>query len=130
MGRNQTSAPSDWLAVAESDLRYAEAGFRASGLAAPTCFISQQVAEKALKAVLVARRGVVPRIHDLVKPLELCVDEEPSLTNIAEDTKYLTRFYNEARYPSHLREDLTKKDAVGALEASHRVVAAVTKVLQ
>src|SRR3972149_1106004 len=56
-----------WLRHAEEDLRAAEA-IVDSGVLAPrlACSLSQQAAEKALKAVLVRVQVRFPRTHDLL----------------------------------------------------------------
>lgn len=68
---------------------------------APTtvCFLSQQIAEKSLKAFLCYQGIEFPKIHQLDELLKLCerVDADfNSLIDIAED---LTPFYISTRYP-------------------------------
>ena len=60
-----------WLYFATEDLRTAELTLRA-GIYAQTCFHAQQCAEKALKALLIARTGQMPRrTHSIAELLHL-----------------------------------------------------------
>lgn len=55
-----------WLRFAEEDLRAAEAGAGEDGvLPRHVCWLSQQAAEKAVKAVLVFEQVAFPFSHDL-----------------------------------------------------------------
>lgn len=56
-----------WLQKAEEDLRVAEALPDDPLLTGGVAFHAQQCIEKALKAVLLARAGACPRVHDLVR---------------------------------------------------------------
>ena len=58
--------PKDWLRQAQDDWLYAEAGMK-SGFFAQCCFISQQSAEKALKAVLYAQGATLVLGHSIGK---------------------------------------------------------------
>ena len=58
----------DWLAQAKDDLRFAKTAER-EGFYAQTCFICQQIAEKALKSILLGRRARAVFTHSLY---ELC----------------------------------------------------------
>ncbi|WP_226951983.1 HEPN domain-containing protein [Pyrobaculum calidifontis] len=60
---------SDWLDDAEDDLAAAKELYRA-GRFAKACFLAQQAAEKALKALLIKRGGVYERTHSVVTLLE------------------------------------------------------------
>ena len=54
-----------WLQNARSDLSLAKVPKTRSIQYSHLCFHAQQAAEKAIKAVLLARRIVMPRTHDL-----------------------------------------------------------------
>ncbi|MEM1696896.1 MAG: HEPN domain-containing protein, partial [Desulfurococcaceae archaeon] len=56
----------NWLAEAQADLRYAEVSI-STGRFNWACFIAQQSAEKALRALVLHVLGEYPRGHDLVK---------------------------------------------------------------
>ncbi|MEM0241373.1 MAG: HEPN domain-containing protein [Candidatus Nezhaarchaeales archaeon] len=56
----------DWLAEAKADLKHAEMSISTGGYNW-ACFIAQQAAEKALKALVLHVLGEYPRGYDLVK---------------------------------------------------------------
>lgn len=94
-----------WLEQAESDLAFArlgaERGFHAQG-----CFMAQQAAEKALKAVLYGRGERVVIGHSVARLLEralaaagLDIDD-----TAADDAAVLDQYYVPTRYPNGLPE--------------------------
>jgi HEPN domain-containing protein len=61
-----------WLRLAQEDLAAARAILRSEGVAPRiACFLSQQAAEKALKAGLIAMNRQFPKIHGLTRLLAL-----------------------------------------------------------
>ena len=54
-----------WFVRAEDDLRFAKLGLDHQYYS-QVCFLAQQAAEKSLKALLIARKGAYPRLHNLV----------------------------------------------------------------
>ena len=78
--------PDAWIAMAREDLALAEAK-PARVSYRPLCFHAQQAAEKATKAVLIAKSVQFPYIHDIGRLLELArssgldVPPEPSRAN-------------------------------------------------
>lgn len=92
------------------------------------CFHSQQAAEKALKAVLVARGHAVPRSHDLVLLSDKVADLLPDLAAVIDALAVLNQFGVTPRYPSWLAEE-TRSDAVEALGTARLVVNSVLELL-
>ena len=90
-----------WLTQAESDLAFAELGLR-EGYYAQACFMCQQAAEKALKALhyLGGARFVVG--HSLVELLEPLRTRDPSLADLLEGARQLDQYYVPTRYPNSL----------------------------
>jgi HEPN domain-containing protein len=82
-----------WLAKADGDLRMARMALEAPDpLFDQACFHSQQAAEKALKALLVAVGIPVPKPHDPVHLVDLLVPSLPSLdTRRSADTAHVVR---------------------------------------
>src|SRR6266511_2671237 len=63
----------DWVEYAEEDLIMAKRALRRSKpLTTPSCFHSQQYAEKYLKAILISRDIEFPKTHDLLILDTLC----------------------------------------------------------
>jgi HEPN domain-containing protein len=92
--------PREWLRRARADLKVAELIARDPGLPTwPAGFHLQQAAEKALKAVLVARGRPAPRTHDLEQLAEAVELLEPSLSGWADRLLGLADFGVAQRYP-------------------------------
>jgi HEPN domain-containing protein len=115
----------DWLAQAEDDLRWAKATVK-EGFFAQACFICQQVAEKALKALAYARGA------DLVKGHSVrVIARELGLNSAVEAAaKVLDQFYITGRYPDAYPEGapfehITSKQAREALTLAKLVIAKV-----
>ena len=66
------------------------------------CFHAQQAVEKMLKAYLVQNGRPVPRTHDLVALLKLCLSSEAKVAACAEPCRFLTVFAVASRYPDDL----------------------------
>jgi HEPN domain-containing protein len=91
-----------WLRFAHEDLAAPQASLRYRGFVPrQACFLAQQAAEKALKAILVYLQVDFPKNHDLDAlrnriPREWSVAREPLRLQI------LTEWAVEARYPGDL----------------------------
>ena len=106
----------DWLTQAEDDLRFARCALR-DGFYSQCCFTCQQVAEKALKAILYKRGVQIILTHSLVKLVEeLRIDGR-----LRKAAGTLDQYYVSARYPDALPgaapcETFTKEQAREALK--------------
>ena len=95
-----------WLEQAQGDLEHAELS-HANGHDEWACFAAQQAAEKALKAVLIERRGRLVRGHDLFQLgqqaevpkglLERCLKLTPAYVG--------TRYADAPEYPAEERAE-------------------------
>ena len=82
-----------WMEMARDDLDSARVNFE-NGKYYVCAFLSQQVVEKALKAVLLKNTGIVIKIHDLVilgRKVDLSRD-------LLDKCELLSRVYIETRY--------------------------------
>lgn len=112
-----------WLLQAENDRDYARLGLR-EGFFAQVCFQSQQICEKALKAIhhgQLDKRVVFG--HSLVR-LAAELDLPPEL---AEELAVLDQYYIPTRYPNGLPgalpyEVYTRWQAQKALEVADRTI--------
>jgi HEPN domain-containing protein len=90
-----------WLAQAENDLLFAEHGLRL-GFFAQACFMAQQVAEKAAKAVHYARGARVVMGHSVDGLLEALEADLPDAATLRNGAKELDQHYVPTRYPNGL----------------------------
>lgn len=117
-----------WLHYATEDLTEAEAmAQRPEYVPRHACFLAQQGAEKALKAVLVFLQIDVPRSHNLNALRNLIPPDWP-LTQQYSDLTDLTEWAIEARYPGDW-PDPTAVQAEGAARQARAVYDAVQRDL-
>jgi len=96
-GEGQAEA---WIKRANDDERSIRAILEGErGAPSTACFLSQQMAEKYLKAFLVAHQQEFPKIHQLDRLVELCSQTDPACEQLRENTIALSDYYVDARYP-------------------------------
>ena len=103
-----------WLDKAEKDLLAAER--LAEGeppLPDQVGFFCQQAAEKYLKAFLLARGHVPPRIHDIETLLDLCEEVEADFSQLRPAAEILTDFAVTFRYPDEWSSEAKALEALG-----------------
>jgi HEPN domain-containing protein len=115
----------DWINQAIKDLKTAE-DIAKSGSFEWSCFVAQQAAEKAVKAVFQKLNAVAwgHSVLDLIKILSNKATVSEELVNCA---RTLDRYYIPARYPNSFEsgspyEYFTRKDAEDALVCSKRII--------
>ena len=89
-------------------------------------FHCEQIAEKYLKAFLVARKQSFPKIHPLDRLLQYCATIDPNFEEMKADAIALTDYYTDTRYPEDYAE-LTKDECEEAFEAALRIKEFVLK---
>ncbi len=105
-----------WMDRARKDLRAAERN-QEIGEFDVAAFLSQQAAEKALKALHLQRSGKFEKIHDLVRlGSQLRAPEE-----VLERCKRLDRAYVTTRYPD-VGEEATREEAEGLVRDAQEVL--------
>jgi HEPN domain-containing protein len=106
-------SPEDWIRRARSDLALARTPPEVGVLLEDLCFHAQQAAEKALKAVLIARSVPVPRTHGITRLLELMPDPD-ALPQAVREAAVLTDYAVVTRYPGAYEpvEDEEYREAV------------------
>lgn len=92
------SAPDKWLEFAMRDLDGTEVLFE-KGRYHLACYLSQQAAEKSLKAFLAARLPNVPKIHELDELCKRCIKIDDAFRTISKHCMDLNIFFNPVRYP-------------------------------
>ena len=121
-----------WMALAENDLAFARLGL-SHDFHSQVCFISQQAAEKALKAALIHHAGQYPRVHSIVDLVQRNSDIE-GFEELLEDARILDQYYIPTRYPDGVPGSLpgglpSEKHARQALDIAERVVSLSRSVL-
>lgn len=111
----------DWLRRAHSDLALARLPRPPGVLLEDLCYHSQQAAEKALKAVLIARSRTVPRTHSIPRLLEL-MPAQVAVPETVQEAAILTDYAVSARYPG-LLEPIEEDELERAISLAESVVA-------
>ncbi|OGX05726.1 MAG: hypothetical protein A3G87_06880 [Omnitrophica bacterium RIFCSPLOWO2_12_FULL_50_11] len=104
MPRNAEGYYLEWLKKAEEDALSIEAILKEKGAPSTGCFLSQQMAEKYLKGLLVFHEQSFPKVHDLLQLESLLLDPEPGVGKLHQDLNFLNRYYIETRYPGDYAE--------------------------
>ena len=112
----------DWLRRAKSNLVRARQPKPEEVLWEDLCFDTQQAAEKALKAVLVARRIPFRFVHDIAELLTLLENQGIILPEEIKASAGLTDYSVESRYPGPF-EPITEEEFEKALQIAEAVVA-------
>jgi HEPN domain-containing protein len=108
-----------WIRQAEDDLRAARL-LQEAGQSAQACFLSQQVGEKAIKALLAAEDRDL-RSHSLTALLRM-LDEDLAV-RWQRQARVLDKLYAPTRYPDALGDELPAdvfgpEDGAAALQAA------------
>jgi len=105
MKQNNTKNYLDWISKADEDeLNNLSSLRHRDGTPGLACFLSQQMAEKYLKALLVYYDKPFPKIHDLIELETLLLEKVSEINNLHSDLKILNRYYIETCYPGDYPE--------------------------
>lgn len=124
--KDSTGEAERWLRQAEHDLEFARMALR-EGFFSQACFIAQQAAEKALKALLYHRGERVVLGHSLMELLERLRDQVSWVDALREAAGILDQYYVPTRYPNGLPggvpyEAFARGQAEAAVEDAGRFV--------
>lgn len=117
-----------WLRQAEHDLGFGRLALR-EGFFAQTCFIAQQAAEKALKAMAYAAGERTVLGHSVVELVDRLRERLPELGELRALAGILDQYYVATRYPNGLPggvpfEAFNERQAREAIEAAERFLGA------
>ena len=120
-----------WLEQARHDLRWADDLARRGGYHI-ACFLAQQVAEKALKALLYARGAETVLGHSVQRLGADAAAYDSSIADAARRWAILDGYYIPTRYPNGLPESIpalvfTEEAAQDAVDLAREVVEAVSR---
>lgn len=112
--------PREWLNRARSNLAKA-ANSTPDVYLEDLCFDAQQAAEKAVKALLLARGVEFPYVHDLGLLLTLLQDAGETVPEAIRQAERLNPYATVSRYPS-IAQPVTEKEYVEVLGIAEAVV--------
>lgn len=123
------NAQEKWFEFVWRDLDGAEILFE-KGRYHLACYLSQQAAEKALKAFLAEHLKRIPYIHELDELHERCAEIDGSFQSVLQNCLDLNIFFNPVRYPDAepgiLPEGFpTREQAEAALNKAKEVISFV-----
>lgn len=129
--KDSTEEARRWLAQAENDLRFARLALK-EGFFSQCCFISQQAAEKAVKAVHYQSGARIVTGHSIVQLMEKASDSGPD--ELKETAKLLDQFYITTRYPNGIPggapfEFFTAKQAEDAVHGAEQIYEWASKLI-
>jgi len=121
-------SPADWLRYARSDLELARVVRPDEVLFEGLCFHAQQAAEKALKAVLIAKGVPPPKTHNIRALLDL-LPQEIITTQEIEDAASLTDYAVTSRYPGDF-ESVDEEEYKETVRLAENVVLWAERIIQ
>jgi HEPN domain-containing protein len=92
------------------------------------CYHCEQSAEKVLKAFLIAKNIIPPKIHELNRLCEMCEDIDSTFADIALFCGSLTKYGIAPRYPYEL--EISDEETEKALQKAIAVFEFITKKLE
>lgn len=120
--RSGADDPQAWLRRARSNLaRARDIRLTSEILLEDLCFDAQQAAEKAIKAVLIARNIEFPRTHSIADLLTLLQQSGTVVPDQIREAIRLTRYAVQTRYPG-VSEEVTPPEHQAAVALAENVV--------
>ena len=121
-------SPTDWLRYAYSDLELARVDRPPKVLFEGLCFHAQQAAEKALKAVLIAKGVPAPKTHNIRTLLDF-LPEHIIPPQEVEDAASLTDYAVISRYPGDF-ESVDEEEYKETVRLAENVVLRAERIIQ
>ena len=112
--------PREWMNRARSNLVRARSRIPGAYLE-DLCFDAQQAAEKAIKAVMIARNIEFPYVHDLDQLLTLLEETGQRVPDEIHRAEGLTRYATAARYPG-MERPVSEQEHAEAVAVAEAVV--------
>ena len=114
----------EWVTKAEGDFHTAVRELRArkSPNFDAVCFHSQQCAEKYLKAILQENEKQIPKNHNLIALLELCLVVDSTLELMRTDLIVLERYAVRFRYPGVTSDKGEARNATSSVKVFRKFI--------
>lgn len=123
------SRAQDWLRQADEDLRWADHTLN-SGFFPQVCFICQQAAEKAMKALALERQFSQTRTHSIVKlATALNVNGEIEAAGRRLDQYYISSRYPDAMPDGIPSEYIDREQAAQAISLAKTIITQVHQLV-
>jgi len=130
MKHKDPTDPQTWVSRAKANLNLAVKGGRLKGvLYEDLCFNAQQAAEKALKAVCLAKELDFSKTHSLVHLMDILEAGGLQIPDTVREADILTQYAVQSRYPS-IVEEVTKEEYRQSLKLAAQVVFWAEKVIK
>jgi len=123
-----SGSPADWLRYAYSDLELARVKRPSDVLFEVLCFHAQQAAEKALKAVLIAKGVSPPKTHNIRTLLDL-LPQDVIVPQEIEDAASLTDYAVTSRYPGDF-ESVDEEEYQEAVRLAETIFLWAERIIQ
>jgi len=96
----------EWFRFADMDMLTAEHMYEVHPAPLEViCYHCHQVAEKMQKAYLLSMQIQPPKVHDLVRLCEMCMERNPAFREIGPLCGFLSQYGIQPRYPHDLQID-------------------------
>ena len=124
-----------WLLHAERDLGFGQLGLEAGGYFTQICFLAQQSAEKALKALLYLRGARMVQERSISDLLQRVVDVHPRLSRYHDMAEQLDQYYLAFRNPdsqpgSASYETIDESQAKEAIDQGQNLILEVRNLIR
>jgi len=121
MLNSNLKAHEEWIKKAADDELNAKSILtHRDGAPSGVCFLSQQIAEKYLKALLVFHQKPFLKVHDLLDLETRLLETQPDVKTLHQGLVSLNRYYIETRYPGDY-PDFSWQDADEAFKAASNI---------
>lgn len=119
-----------WLEKARHDLQAARLLLQGEEVYDIVAFHCQQCVEKALKAFLLYKEGVLVETHSLPRLNQKCANLDNEFKRFTQPIHILNSFYIETRYPSTDALIVTADDAYQAIDLAQDIFDTIEKKMQ
>ena len=110
-----------WFEKAIEDEKSIKAILKENASVSVACFLSQQMTEKLLKAILILHGNNFPKTHDLLELESLILEIEPDIKKFSQSLSLLNRYYINTRYPDDMPNDFSFKEARESFEIAKKI---------
>ena len=118
-----------WILKSQNDEKSVKAIIKEKASPDVACFLSQQLTEKIMKALLIFYSKRAPKIHNLLELEKLILPYNSDIQNFENEIDLLNQYYIESRYPDDFNVNLSWSEAKKAFEAAQRVKDFIVEIL-